>query len=71
MLLYCKLDLEKNNSIVRHYGLARSLAKEFDVEALDYLFERMIVNDNDVYFYRVVKLTAENARTIFSLISKN
>jgi len=62
---------KKNTSIVRHYGLARSLAKEFDVEALDYLFERMIVNDSDVAFYGVVKLTAENARTIFSLLSVN
>ncbi len=58
-------------SIVRRYGLGRALSKDFEVESLDFLFEKEILSDNDVLFYGVVKLTSENARSIFKLLSTN
>lgn len=60
---------KKGTRIVRHYGLGGALEKDFEVGPLDFLFEKEIVNDNDVIFYGVVKLTSENARSIFNLLS--
>lgn len=62
---------KKDTRIVRHYGLGRALCKGFEVGPLDFLFEKGILNDNDMIFYGVVKLTSENARNIFKLLSTN
>ena len=58
-----------DSRIVRHYGLGRTLDKDFDVGTLDFLFEKEIVNDKDVIFYGVVKLTSANASRVFKLLS--
>ncbi|MEC4728498.1 hypothetical protein HWQ46_23530 [Shewanella sp. D64] len=55
--------------IVRHYGLGRALSKDFRLGPLNFLFEKEIVNDHDVIFYGVVKLTSANAGSIFNLLS--
>lgn len=57
--------------IVRRNGLGRSLMKDLGIGKLDFLFEREIINDKDVIFYGVVKVSLENARDIFNLLSKN
>lgn len=62
---------KKKNKIVKYYGLAKSLAKEFGVGLLDFQFEKEIENENDIIFYGVVGLTSTNAREIFDLVSSN
>lgn len=62
---------KKDTRIVRHYGLGRALSKDSEVGTLDFLFEKEIINDSDVIFYGVVKLTSANAKSIFKLISTN
>jgi hypothetical protein len=60
----------KNDTrIVRHYGLGRALDKDFEIGPLDFLFEKEVINDNNVVFYGTVKLTSLNAESIFKLLS--
>lgn len=62
---------KKDTRIVRYYGLGRALSRDFEIDLLDFLFEKKIINNNDVIFYGVVKLSPENARSIFNLLSVN
>lgn len=60
---------KKDTRVVRYHGLERAFGKEFEVESLEFMFEKDIVNDSDVIFYGLVKLTSANARNIFKLLS--
>lgn len=59
----------KNTRIVRHFGLRKSLNKDFEVDLLNFLFEKNIESEAGVIFYGVVELTVANCTDIFNLLS--
>ncbi|MFA7823708.1 hypothetical protein [Aeromonas dhakensis] len=64
---FWKLD----SRIVRYNGLSRAINKGVDGKPLDFILERAITSNNYVIFYGVVRLTRENAKFIFNLISES
>ncbi|MCP4749188.1 MAG: hypothetical protein GY874_24095 [Desulfobacteraceae bacterium] len=60
---------KKDDRVTRYYGLKKSLSKEFKIEPLEFVIEKDIVSNNDVIFYGIVKLTDDNAKDIFDLLS--
>lgn len=72
--LYCFIVSpywRKDTKLAQYFGLGKFLTKEFQVEPLQFLFEKEIKNENDIVFYGVVKLTSDNAKQIFNLLSDN
>lgn len=72
--VYCFIvspNWKKDTKIVRHHGLGQTLKKDLKVDPPDILFEKEIVNNNEVIFYSVVKLSHQNSAGIFNFLSAN
>ena len=59
-----------NTRISRYYGLEKLLKKKFNLKSLELEFEKEIVNKNKILFYGIVKLTEDNSKEIFELLSE-
>jgi hypothetical protein len=71
-VIFCFLSSpywQKDSRIIRYYGLSQSLSRKYKIKHLEFEFEKVIIQEGDIVYYGIVKLTEVNAREIFDLIS--